>query len=92
VEESSGHRLNIAAPWTGGDFLAVASHLFGSADVSLKGLVRLLSYNKTLGSAPMRPLRKLNDYTKKFPTYVGVARLVDRERLKRGQKLSYEHA
>lgn len=43
MEESSGHRLNIAAPWTGGDFLAVASHLFGSADVSLKGLVRLLS-------------------------------------------------
>jgi hypothetical protein len=40
----------------------------------------------------MRPLRKLNDYTKKFPTYVGVARLAGRERLKRGQKLSYEHA
>ena len=49
MEESSGHRLNIAAPWTGGDFLAVASHLFGSADVSFKDLVRLLSYNEGLG-------------------------------------------
>ena len=36
--------------------------------------------------------RKLNDYTKNFPTHVGVVRLADRERLKRGQKLSYEHA
>ena len=66
MEESSGHRLNIAAPWTGGDFLAVASHLFGSADLSLKDLVVLLSYNEDLGLSTKEAETKAQRLHKEF--------------------------
>jgi iron complex transport system permease protein len=49
VERSSGHRMKIAALALAVCVLAVTSLLFGSADVSLKDLLRLLSHNDDPG-------------------------------------------